>query len=384
MEERGVSLYVHLPFCVSKCRYCDFNSWAWSGQDLERHVDAVLLEAERRAGGLAPQTVFIGGGTPSLLPPPTLSRLLDGLHQRTGFRDSAVEVSLEANPESLDQATAAAAREGGVDRLSIGVQSLRPEVLAAYDRVHGPEQALDAFDLARRAGFARVNLDLIFAFPGQDPALWEEDLARALALGPEHLSCYELSFEPGTALTRLRDAGRFRDADSPELRLELFERTRRRCAAAGLERYEVSNFARPGEACLHNLAYWRNLDYLGLGAGASSWGRGERRRNLERPEDYERAVFEDQDPAGERETPDPRTAAFDCLMMGLRLEQEGVCLRRVRRIAGADPRELWRQEIDQLLAEGLLELTGDRLRATPAGFVILDSLLQRLLPGTPV
>lgn len=384
MGERGVSLYVHLPFCVSKCRYCDFNSWAWTGQDLDRHVDAVLLETRRRAADARPQTVFLGGGTPSLLPAPTLARLLDGLHETTGFRDSAVEVSMEANPESFDAETAAAAREHGVDRVSIGVQSLRQEVLDAYDRAHDPAQALAAFDRARRAGFTRINLDLIFAFPGQDPAAWELDLRRVLELGPEHLSCYELSFEPGTALTRLRDAGRFPEADDDLLRLRLFESTRLQCAAAGLRRYEVSNFARPGERCLHNLAYWRNLEYIGVGAGACSWRHRRRRRNLEQPAAYEAAVFAGRDPLGEDEAPDARTAAFDCLMMGLRLEQEGVSLARVSRVAGADPRELWPEELDRLVAEGLLELESDRLRATPAGFVVLDSVLQRLLPGTPV
>jgi oxygen-independent coproporphyrinogen-3 oxidase len=377
-------LYVHLPFCVSKCRYCDFNSWAWTGQDLARHVDAVLREAEQRAAGLRPQTVFLGGGTPTLLPPAELARLRDGLHEVSGFRDTARETTLEANPESLDAETAAAAREHGADRVSIGVQSLRPEVLSAYDRAHGPGEALAAFATARAAGFVRVNLDLIFAFPGQDPAAWRADLARVLELGPEHLSCYELSFEPGTALTRLRDAGRFPPADEAELRLELFESTRAQCAAAGLERYEVSNFALPGEACLHNLAYWRNLDYVGIGAGAGSWRHGVRSRNLASPEAYEAALAGGEDPAEERETPDARTAAFDCLMMGLRLEHEGVSLARVERVAGADPFRLWPRELEQALADGLLEHDGDRLRATPAGFVLLDSVLERLLPGTPV
>lgn len=379
-----MSLYVHLPWCVSKCRYCDFNSWAWRGQDFERHVDALLREAELRAADLAPQTLFLGGGTPTLLPPATLARLLAGLDAVTGFRASVREATIEANPESLGAETAAAARAGGIDRISIGVQSLRPEVLRAYDRAHDPAQALGAYEIARAAGFARVNLDLIYAFPGQDPGAWEEDLTRVLALLPDHLSCYELSFEPGTALTRLRDAGRFPPAEDSDLRRMLFDRTRDLCADAGLERYEVSNFARPGERCLHNLAAWRSLDYLGLGAGASSWRSGERRRNRERPEDYEAALAAGRDPVEERARPDPRTAAFECLMMGLRLEQEGVSLARVARIAGADPRALWPAELAALQRDALLEMDGGRLRATPRGFVLLDGVLERLLPGTPV
>ncbi|RMH04995.1 MAG: radical SAM family heme chaperone HemW [Planctomycetota bacterium] len=384
LDEHGVSLYVHLPFCVSRCRYCDFNAWAWRGQDLGRHVDAILAEARLRAAELAPQTVFLGGGTPSLLPAEELARLLDGLAEITGFRGGSIETTIEANPESLDAATAQAAREHGADRLSLGVQSFRPEVLRAYDRAHGPEEVVAAVAAARAAGFRRLNLDLIFAFPGQDPADLAADLGRAVALAPEHLSCYELSFEPGTPLTRARDAGRFPPADPEERRLELFEQTRRLCAEAGLRRYEVSNFARPGAECRHNLAYWRSLDWVGLGAGAAGWRDGERRRNLERPEEYEAAVFAGRDPAAERERPDPRTIAFDCLMMGLRLEEEGVWLPRVERIAGVDPRRVWPEELERLQREGLVELAGERLRATARGFVLLDSVLTRLAPGTPV
>jgi putative oxygen-independent coproporphyrinogen III oxidase len=383
LDEHGVSLYVHLPFCVSKCRYCDFNSYAWTGQDLARHVEALLVEARTRAVGLRPQTVFFGGGTPSFLPAPLLAHLLGELDAITGFRASAREVTLEANPESFDAARAAACRDGGVTRISLGVQSLRAEVLAAYDRVHDAADARRAFDHARAAGFARINCDLIFAFPGQDPRAWREDLLAVMAWGPEHLSCYELSYEPGTALTRLRDAGRWEAEESARCR-ELFDATAALCAERGYGAYEVSAFARTGEASLHNLAYWRSLEWVGIGAGAASWRAGERRRNLERPDAYEQALARSEDPVGERERPSAATALFDALMMGLRLREEGVLHARLQRQSGLDAPIACAPQWQALHDEGLLETLGDgaatRTRATPHGLRFLDDVLVRLAP----
>lgn len=383
LDEGGVSLYVHLPFCVRKCRYCDFNSYAWSGQDLERHVGALLAEARARAPELRPQTVFFGGGTPSFLPAPLLARLLAELDAITGFRTSAREVTLEANPESFDTERAAACREGGVTRVSIGVQSLRAEVLAAYDRVHDADGARRAFRNARDAGFRRINCDLIFAFPGQDPRVWREDLLEVIGWGPEHLSCYELSYEPGTALTRRRDAGRW-VAEESERCQELFAMTSSLCAAHGYGAYEVSAFARAREASLHNLAYWRSLAWVGIGAGAASWRGGERRRNLERPDAYERAIAGGCDPVGESECPSAATALFDALMMGLRLREEGVSHARLRAQTGLDPATACAPQWQALHQEALLESLGSgaalRTRVTARGLRFLDDVLVRLAP----
>ena len=377
-----MSLYVHLPFCVRKCRYCDFNSHAFVDHDLDAHVDAVVAEATMRAEGLRPQTVFVGGGTPTLIGPARMTRLLDGLDRATGFRASASEVTMEANPESLDAATAEAMRGGGVDRVSIGVQSLDDEVLRAYDRVHDGDTALAAFDVACAAGFKRINLDLIYAFPGQDTQAWEDTLATVHALGPEHLSCYELSYEPGTTLTKLRDKGKWHGED-PERCAALFERTRELNAAAGYAPYEVSAFARAGEACRHNLAYWRSLDYVGIGAGAAGWRDGERRQNLAAPEEYRAAVEAGRDPHATRERPTPAMRLFDHLMMGLRLEHEGVSLARAEAQCGDAVGEL-RPKLDELVDRGLLawvEREQDtRLVATAGGYRILDSVLAELLP----
>lgn len=388
LQENGVSLYVHIPFCVSKCRYCDFNSYALPEQDMDRHVDALLMEAGARIAGLGPQTVFLGGGTPSILSPIQLKRLLDGLDNICGFRASAIEVTMEANPESLDKATAQAAADGGVNRISIGFQSLQQDVLRAYDRVHSPEDSIRAFHAARNAGVNRINVDLIFAYPGQDPELWYQDLATVHDLQPEHLSCYELAYEPGTALTRLKDVGRWQ-AEDPDTCFDLFVNTRARNEAAGFAAYEVSAFAKPGEQSLHNLTYWRNLDYVGVGAGAAGWHQGVRRKNLERPEEYEAAVFSGKDPVGESENSSPETILFDALMMGLRLPKEGVDLDRLKRISGLDLCQTHGPLLEALRQEDMIELhqgahsQSKSMRATPQGFLLLDDILERFLPDSP-
>jgi len=339
-----------------------------------------------RIVGLMPQTVFLGGGTPSLLPAPTLTRLLRELNTICGFRSSSLETTMEANPESLDRATAQAAFDGGVTRMSIGVQSLRADVLQAYDRVHSPDDALRAFDNARHVGFQRINLDLIYAFPGQTVLEWKRDLNAIHALGAEHLSCYELSYEPGTALTRLRDAGRWQPANEDAC-AEMFSLTREVNEAAGYEAYEVSAFAHPGEASLHNLSYWRSLDYVGIGAGAAGWRDGIRRRNIEKPNEYEAAISLGLDPVAESERLSQQIALFDHLMMGLRLPSEGVLLERVRRATGLDPLREYQKEIAALCEQNLLELVGSQqgqcLRTTARGLLLLDNILTRFLPDEP-
>ncbi len=386
LQEDGVSLYLHFPYCVAKCRYCDFNSYAHRGQDMEHQVHAILAEAELRAQNLRPQTVFFGGGTPSLLEPALLQKLFNGLHDISQFRDSANEVTMEANPESLDTPTAQAAAEAGVNRISLGFQSFDQEVLRAYDRVHSAEDCFRAFAAARSAGIARINVDLIFAYPGQTLKAWEQTLQQVLSLQPEHISCYELSYEPGTALTRLKEAGRWQAEDVDQC-LRLFLHTRQILGDAGYFAYEVSAFAKEQEAARHNLAYWRFLDYVGLGAGASSWHNGKRRRNLALPEEYSQAMLAGNDPVAEEEACRAQTVLFDILMMGLRLPEEGVSVARAKRISGLDLLAEHKSLLQQLIGQGLLELlpsgNDHLLRCTNQGLLLLDNILQRFLPEPP-
>ncbi len=376
----GPGLYVHLPWCVRKCRYCDFHSHAWRDQDLTRTVDALLCEAERRAGGMRPKTVFVGGGTPTLLPAPELRRLLDGLDAVTSFRASAVEVTCEANPESFDDVRAEALRAGGVDRISLGVQSLDDATLARWDRVHDADAARAAFRRAREHGFVRVNVDLIFGWPGHDAEAWRTELEEVLGWEPEHVSCYELMVEPDTALGRAARRGRFAPADDRHRR-RLFDLTREVCAAHGFGGYEVSAFARAGEACAHNLNYWRSGEWVGLGVGATSRSELELRTNLTDPAAWTEAALATGDPVGEVERPDPRTRLFDRFLMGLRLPEEGVDLARARDATGLDPERVFGDAWRTLLDDGRLERAApDRIRVGEEGLRHLDTVLLELLP----
>ncbi len=384
LSDQSLGLYVHLPFCTSKCRYCDFNSYAWSGQSLDAYVEALLLEAERRAADLKPQTVFFGGGTPSLLPADLLSKLFDELDAICGFRTSSHETSMEANPESLDRERAMAMFNGGVNRLSVGIQSLQSDVLQAYDRVHSPEQARQALQLAGEI-FPSFNADLIFAFPGQQTEVWQQDLVEVLSFQPQHISCYELSYEPGTALTRLRDVGRWQ-AEDPDHCEHLFQLTGEICADAGLQRYEISNFCRDNHECLHNLSAWRSYDFVGIGAGAASSLAGERRCNWARPEQYQEAVFHGDDPIERIDRPDANTRLFEHMLMGLRLVELGVSRSRAQKQTGLDPWLHFQPQLRELREQGLLDADdhSDHICTTARGALLLDHILMQILPGTQV
>ncbi|MBC8405928.1 MAG: radical SAM family heme chaperone HemW [Planctomycetes bacterium] len=384
LNENGVGLYVHLPFCKSKCRYCDFNSYAWTGQSLQSYVDALLIEAEQRIKGLKPQTVFFGGGTPTFLPADLLSQLLEELNRICGFRASSLETTMEANPESVNEERILAILAGGVNRLSIGIQSLQADVLEAYDRVHSPDQARQALALAQQH-FQNFSADLIFAFPGQDPERWRLDLAEVLNFAPNHISCYELSYEPGTALTRLRDVGRW-NAEDPDLCEYLFKQTGEQCSAAGYQRYEISNFCQPDHQCLHNLAAWQSFDFIGIGAGAASSMAGTRRHNIERPDAYQAVIENGGDPLSREERPNAETVLFEHMLMGMRLTQQGVSRQRAKRQTGLDPWQEYRDQLVDLGQQGLIHADGDldQICVTPRGALLLDHILMQFLPSASV
>lgn len=332
----GTPLYVHLPFCAAKCPYCDFFSVAAEGQDTASVIDLVLREAETWAPE-APRTVFLGGGTPSIHTPEELERLLNGLDDLSGFRAAATEVTAECNPESLDLEKASCLLALGVDRLSIGFQSLRQETLELFGRVHDVDQAFHAFEAARAAGVQRLNVDLIYAAPGQDLASWDTDLRRVLALGPDHLSAYNLTYEEGTLFTRWLAEGRLTEAPE-ELALELFQHTRRLCAEHGLGAYEISNFSSNGQECRHNLNYWRNGPYAALGPSAVS-KIGPTRRGRPRTIPLWRAAVEGRGEAWAfEETLDPLARLGETWWLGLRLAT-GVDPVRAREAAGWVPPE---------------------------------------------
>jgi len=377
----GTPLYVHLPFCTAKCHYCDFFSVADEGQDIGGMIDAILAEAELRAPR-RPRTVFFGGGTPSLLSERELTRLLDGLDALTGFRASALEVTAECNPESLDRAKARTLLGLGVRRLSIGVQSLRPEVLELFGRVHSVDDSFRAYEAARAAGVQHVNLDLIFAVPGQSVEEWESDLSRVLALGPDHLAAYNLAFEEETRFKRWLDEGRLVAAPE-EVELAMFAATRRIAEGFGLAPYEISNYAAPGEECAHNVNYWRNGPYLGLGPSAVSKVGQVRAGNPRGIHAYRRFVAAGATAFAFGECLTPRARLAETWWLGLRLA-EGVEPAAARATAGCVEDPCPAVHIAEgLAATGHLELAEGRYRLTERGRPVADAVAAEFLTKLP-
>ncbi len=376
----ALSIYVHWPFCRRKCPYCDFNSHVRAAIDETRWLAAYRRELAVFAGGAPGRTVvsvFFGGGTPSLMAPSSVSALLDAIAGHWTIASDA-EVTLEANPTTVERGRFRELAAAGVNRVSIGVQALDDGALHALGRAHSADEARRAVALAARV-FPRFSFDLITARPGQTAADWGAELTAALALAGDHLSVYELTIEPGTAF--------WRDGIAPadeDRAAALFEITQDRMAAAGLPAYEVSNHARPGGACRHNLAIWRGGDYLGIGAGAhgrltGSDGVTVALCNRRLPETWLAAVEERGSGRAERQ---PLAAAARCaelLLMGMRLT-DGIDRRRFRRLTGRDVTDaVDGAALMTLAADGFIELTEARLRATAAGRRCLDAVLVRLL-----
>ena len=390
MTSDPIGLYLHIPFCTAKCGYCDFNSYAGHEHLIPSYTGTLLKEASlwRATVGQRPvATVFFGGGTPSLSPVDEMRAILDGLRATFAFAPDA-EVSLEANPGSLSEEYLRGLRGAGFNRLSIGVQSFDDEELVVLDRVHTAAQARDAFAAARAAGFDNVNLDLIYGLPEQPLAAWQRSLEQALALAPEHLSLYALTVEEGTPLARDIARGRVTSPD-PDAQAEQYEWTQDRLACAGYEHYEISNWARPGRRCAHNLLYWRNREYLGLGAGAHSYLDGVRFSTVLLPQRYQELVDESlagiEDGRGVMrqvagaEQITPELAMADELILGLRLV-EGVSRAEFAARTGRDVHEVYGGVIDEFTGYGLLEETATHLRLTRRGRLLSNELFQRLLP----
>ena len=314
----NAGLYLHFPFCVSRCTYCDFNAYSGLGEELKkRYLEALLIDI--RASGAERdyrvQTVFLGGGTPSLYEASEIERVLSAC--RESFQMKAQEVTLEANPGTLTLEKLRGYRQAGVNRLSFGVQTFRPELLASLNRVHTVEEVEEAVEWARQAGFDNLSLDLIYGLPGQSLEDWQSSLERALQKHPEHLSIYQLTVEPGTHLEAQIRTG---EVVLPEenLMLTMDRWMRSRVRAAGLHRYEIANWCRPGFHSRHNRVYWRDRPYLGLGCGATGFVNGWRVRRILHPAAYCKAVEEGRVPVGTAERMGTEAAAKDALMMGLR------------------------------------------------------------------
>lgn len=373
------ALYIHWPFCEKKCPYCDFNSHVRADVDQRVWADALVadMEAEAQAaGGEALTSIFFGGGTPSLMPPATVSTLLTKAQELWGFA-SDIEISLEANPSSVEAANFAALASAGINRVSLGVQSLDDETLQWLGRLHGSQEALKALETALKA-FNRVSFDLIYALPDQTPDQWAAQLETALGFGTSHLSLYQLTIEPGTRFATDVRRGVFEPLDDDEA-AELFTLTQEMTTAAGLPAYEISNHARPGEESRHNLTYWRYQDYAGIGPGAHGRRSGFATTRHKKPENFLKAVSERGHGIAEQRMLSPSEQATEALLMGLRLA-EGLDLadltRRFEFERGAliDPKQLARySELAMVWSEE------NRIGVTSKGFPLLDGLLAELV-----
>ena len=377
-----LAVYIHWPFCLSKCPYCDFNSHVRERVDAARWTRALLADLDHQAGLATDRqvtSIFFGGGTPSLMPPETVAALVARVRALWPVAPD-LEVTLEANPNSAEAERFAGFAEAGINRLSLGIQALLPDALRFLGRGHDRDEAIAAIRLAR-ASFSRFSFDLIYARPGQSLAAWEAELGEALSLCGDHLSLYQLTIEPGTAFGNRAARGEMLAADE-ETGAALFEATQRHLAAAGLPAYEISNHARPGAECRHNLAYWRYDDYLGIGPGAhgrvTQDGAKVATRQRRAPEAW-LAALESSGTAIDEMTPIPReTAVEEMLMMGLRLV-EGVARKRLEAVAGRAVEELFADTLPRLIDGGFLTLDGACLAATATGRQRLNAVLGALL-----
>lgn len=372
MLPRSLGFYVHVPFCSTRCGYCDFNTYTaeelGAGVSRTTYADVVIREIRGARKHVHDDrkvsTVFFGGGTPTLLGAGDLVRILETIRTEFGLADSA-EVTTEANPDSVSPAMLEELRAGGFTRVSFGVQSLAPHVLATLDRTHTPGRALAAIAEARAAGFEHVSADLIYATPGETQVDLAQTLSAVLEAGVGHLSAYSLIVEEGTRLASLVRRGEIPmpDDDVAADRYRLIDEA---ATAAGLQWYEVSNWSRPGEECRHNLGYWRDGDWWGAGPGAHGHLDGRRWWNLKHPAAYARALEEGLPPVAGEEHVDARGRELERVMLGMRT-REGIP-------AAGLP------DVDALVAEGLVTVADDRITLTPAGRLLADAVVRRLTP----
>ena len=382
-DPRFEGLYVHVPICFHKCHYCDFYSFV----DTEDRQEAFVARLEEELGALAAwvraplDTVFVGGGTPTLLAPPLLGRALRAVRERLPL-SPGVEWTVEANPETVDDAVASTLASAGVNRVSLGAQSFDPRHLKTLERWHDPASVARAIGRLRAAGIPRISIDLIFGIPGQTIGEWGGDLARAIDLGTDHLSCYGLTYEPNTAMTVRMSRGDFEPCDEG-VEAAMLEEAVARLARAGFDRYEVSNWARVrdgdriAERCRHNMLYWRNRDWLAAGPSASGHAQGVRWKNVPRLGDW--LASRGTSPVVDVERADADTVAGERLMMGLRLV-DGMPDAEVAEILSLGARGTARRAaIDRAIAGGLLERPAGALRFTARGMMTANATLSELV-----
>jgi len=375
------ALFVYIPYCPSICTYCDFNVYARREGEFEAYVDAVVSEIDQVARSIpAPRpakTLAFGGGTPSHLTAEQLGRIIHAITAHFSFEQGA-EWMLEANPGTVDLDKLRALKQMGINRLSLGVQTFDDWRLRSFNRAHTVADAYEAFTFARKAEFENINLDLIYGLPDQTLQDWQATLDQALALGSEHLSLYGLQVEDRTVLQKQIELARVR-SPNPDTAAEMYEHAVSRLAAAGYVHYEISNWAKPGFESQHNRTYWLDEPYLGFGAGAHSYWRGQRYENVKNPRSYIPALSQGKSVVASREDIRPEMEMAEVMFLGLRLG-EGVTWKRFRDRFGTDAREVFAEPIARLSGWGFLQTDDAGMRLTEQGMLVSNQILWRFLP----
>jgi len=386
MTSSPLLLYVHIPYCVHKCHYCDFNSHVRAVHDWEHYQHALLRElthwaAEPQFSGRKISSIFFGGGTPSLAPPSLISSVIKQTFDLFEI-DQAVEISLEANPGTVDASHFEGFKAAGINRLSMGVQSLDNDELKWLERIHDRDQVFEAFTHARASGFDNINLDLMYGLPDQTIDGWMETLHEAIRMDPEHLSCYQLTVEPYTKLATSIDAVADRLPDEA-LALKFLKLTRTHLADAGYAAYEISNFAKFGFHCSHNDGYWRYHDYIGIGAGASGkWDLSDagvkRYSNIRQPEKYIETATKNGSAINSDEKLKCKKAAAEAFWLGLR-RNDGINLAVFSERFGEDVNTLFGDVIDPWVQRECLEVNHQHLRLTDTGLALADAIAEEAI-----
>lgn len=377
--QNPLGIYLHIPFCRQKCLYCDFPSFAGREGFQERYTAALLAEIDfhaRKCAGREICSVFFGGGTPTVLPIPLLERLMEKIFSSFRIAEGA-EITAEANPGTLNRKTARALRSMGFNRLSIGVQAWQNRLLNRLGRIHTIEDFLENFCIVREEGFQNVNIDLMFALPWQTMADWQETLAHAAALAPEHISAYSLILEEGTPLFREWEEGRLTPI-SDDLDREMYHLAVDFLAEKGYAQYEISNFAKPGRQCRHNRLYWQTEEYLGLGLGAHSYWNGERFHNPYGLKEYIHAADSPSQMAEERESVTFQDALAEFMFLGLRLT-EGVSFASFRQRFGKEMKDVYGAQLAKLIGQGLLAEDAHGVRLTRMGIDVSNVVFTEFL-----
>lgn len=367
-------LYLHIPFCRARCSYCDFNTYVGLDDLFAPYARALEGEVRRAAPGDAANTIFFGGGTPSLLAPEQIGGLIQACRESFDMPAGA-EVTAECNPGTVSVDYLRELRARGVNRLSFGAQSAQPDELKLLGREHGWDQVVAAIAAARAAGFDDVNLDLIFGLPHQSLDSWRATVREALALGPDHVSLYALTIEHGTPMHDWTRRGEVPFPD-PDLAADMYEHAEQALSAAGLAHYEISNWCKPGHECRHNLIYWRNEPYHGLGAGAHGSTITRRRWNVRRPAEYIARIERGESAEASGEDIDARASRGETMLLGLRLLEEGVSQERFRARHGGAIADFFARELDEGVSKGLIEVTVERVRLTPRGRFVSNQVMQ--------